>query len=126
MLSVLFCALCLLLLALYPDMSKTARLVQNSLCMSACLVFAIVVAGLYVTQSYYNNVNTLHHFDAYYYPVFEVYHGRTSFMISTALRLLSLFYRAPIGADRRYQHIHFSLIMAALILIVNLCFFAVV
>jgi len=127
MLSVLFCALCLLLLALYPDMSKTARLVQNSLCMSACLVFAIVVAGLYVTQSYYNNVNTLHHFDAYYYPVFEVYHGRTLLHDFNGLYGFYPYFIAPLLAlTGGISIFRFSLIMAALILIVNLCFFAVV
>lgn len=127
MLAVLFSTLCLLLLALYPVMSRTARLVQNSMCMSACIVFALVVAGLYVTQCYYNNVNTLHHFDAYYYPVFEVYHGKTLLYDFNDLYGFYPYFIAPVlRLTGGISILRFSLVMAGLILVVNLSFFAVV
>ncbi len=41
------------------------------------VITVFFTSWLYISNDYFFNSYTIHHFDAYYYPVYEVFHGKT-------------------------------------------------
>jgi len=110
--------LCLLVTAygyerLYKKWYKTVAMVL-------LIVVVLFVSWLYINTNYFMNLYTVLHFDAYFYPVSEVYNGKTLIVDFSSLYgfypyVISLILWAMGGISI----FKFSLIMAVLILIIN-------
>ncbi len=78
----------------------------------------LFAAWLYRTDHYFMNSYTLHHFDAYYYPIFEVYYGKTLLIDFTSLYGFYPYFIVPLlkltGGISMFR---VSLIMAFLVLL---------
>lgn len=78
----------------------------------------IFASWFYLTDNYFFNGFTLHHFEAYFYPVFEVYNGKTLLVDFTSLYGFYPYLMAPvfklIGGISIYR---FSILITILVLV---------
>ncbi|MEI6132321.1 MAG: hypothetical protein WCQ41_05810 [Bacillota bacterium] len=88
---------------------------------AAEITVLLYIAFLYVTKNYFINDNVWH-FDAYYYPVFEVFNGKTLITDLSGLYGYYPYIIAPIlKLFGQINMFNFSIVMAVLVLITFGC-----
>jgi len=125
--SVLFTALLLAFLYYFQRMHQKSVKIIEAGCFIICLLAAIYVSSIYVTNNYGLNSDAFLNFDAYYYPVFEVFHGKVLSIDFHNIYGFYPYFIAPLlqltGSITIFK---FSVVMAALIFISLASFLAVV
>jgi hypothetical protein len=102
----------------YYEISSRFRRYLRYSALAIVIVSGLFVTWLYVTDHYYLNSYTLHHFDAYYYPVFEVFHGKTLLIDFSSLYgfypyIMAFFLKITGGISM----LRFSLLIAGIVLV---------
>lgn len=89
------------------------------------ILVVLFVSWLYITFNYFIN-NTVWHMDAYYYPVFEVFQGKTLMVDFNSLYGFYPYIIAPIlGIFGNISMFSFSIFISVLVLIVFMSIFIV-
>jgi hypothetical protein len=74
--TIIFCLFMLALLCLSIRIKFRDQKKISCLCLILCILSAIFISSLYVRKVYGFNYWEFYNFDAYYYPVFEVFYGK--------------------------------------------------
>ncbi len=105
-------------LSICHESSRSLREIVRIPVLLIGIMATLAVSWLYVTDHYFINSYTLHHFDAYYYPVFEVFSGKTLLLDFNSLYGFYPYLMAPvfklIGGISMFR---FSILMAILVLV---------
>lgn len=111
---------------LYQKACAKAVKTADWVCLAICAAGALYTAKLFVTPSYAYSLENFYNFDAYYYPVFEVFHGKPLAVGYNNNYGFYPYLLAPLLRLTGNISIHrFSILMAGLVLIVLLSFLAV-
>ena len=127
LLVIAFSLLLILFMFLIQDKYLKLRTVLSYLGLLVCILCALYVSSLFITDSYAQNNTALFHFNAYYYPVFEVFNGKVLMIDFPNIYGFYPYLLAPIlKLTGSITILKFSVIMAVLIFIAAISLLAIV
>ena len=116
--SIIMASLMLSMFCVYKENTKRVKDILKIPVLVIGIAVSLGASWLYIARSYLFNSYTLHHFDAYYYPVFEVFHGKTLLVDFNSLYGFYPYIMAPLfklmGGISMYR---FSILIAILVFI---------